>query len=91
MHGFFQYLDKSPGLEGACIKKCFSGTKKVIKTARRDNHIPIPGQFGTQCATNSDRFSMTLQEPKLLIQEREGYNVEYKQSFWPKLSELVYS
>ena len=32
---------------------------------------------------------MTLQELELLIQEGEGYNVEYKQSFPSKLSELA--
>ena len=32
---------------------------------------------------------MTLQEIELLIQEGEGYNVEYKQSFPSKLSELA--
>lgn len=39
MKGFFQYLHKTLGLEGASIKKYFSALKKVIKTARRDNHI----------------------------------------------------
>jgi ATP-dependent DNA helicase RecG len=32
---------------------------------------------------------MTLEELELLIQEGEGYNVEYKQSFPSKLSDLV--
>jgi ATP-dependent DNA helicase RecG len=32
---------------------------------------------------------MTLQELELLIQEGEGYNVEYKQAFPSKLSELA--
>ena len=32
---------------------------------------------------------MKLQELELLIQEGEGYNVEYKQSFPSKLSELA--
>lgn len=39
MKRFFQYLHKTLGLEGASIKKYFSALKKVIKTARRDNHI----------------------------------------------------
>ncbi len=39
MHGFFQYLQKTLGFEGASIKKYFTALKKVIKTARRDNHI----------------------------------------------------
>ncbi len=39
MQGFFQYLHKTLGLEGASIKKYFSALKKVIKTARRDSHI----------------------------------------------------
>jgi integrase len=38
MQGFFQYLHKTLGLEGASIKKYFSALKKVIKTARRDSH-----------------------------------------------------
>lgn len=32
---------------------------------------------------------MTLQELELLIQQSEGYNIEYKQSFPSKLSELA--
>ncbi len=32
---------------------------------------------------------MTMEELELLIREGEGYNVEYKQSFPSKLSELA--
>lgn len=39
MQGFFQYMSKTLELEGASIKKYFSALKKVIKAARRDNHI----------------------------------------------------